>query len=208
MDDIRTPNSQQKTRTRIRLMSSRAFGLGILLLPVFGASSWAGFPVLDEVLFLAGLLLAIAGFCGRLWCFSYIAGQKKRVLITQGPYSLCRHPLYFFSFLGGIGLGLCTKMLSIPVLFALAFIVYYPRAIRGEEAFLSQNFPGYEEYRKRVPPFFPRWSNFVEGDGMVNVRSFRREIMATGGFLMLVGVFELMESLHEAHLLPTYFLIP
>ena len=189
-------------------MLSRVFGLGILLLVVFGASSWSRSPLFDETLFLTGFFLAVTGFCGRLWCLSYIAGQKKRVLITTGPYSLCRHPLYFFSLVGGIGLGLCTEMLSIALLFALAFATYYPQAIRGEEAFLSGNFPGYEEYKKRVPLFLPRWSNFVESDGTFSVSHFRREIMAAGGFLLFIGVFELLEALHETKILPTYFLLP
>jgi len=160
------------------------------------------------MLFLIGVLLAVAGFCGRLWCLSYIAGWKKRVLVTAGPYSLCRHPLYFFSLLGGIGLGLCTQTLSAAVLFALGFAVYYPRAIRGEEAFLSDNFPDYEEYKKRVPPFVPRWSNFAAGDGIVSVCAFGREIAAAGGFLLLIGIFAMLDSLHAADLLPTWFLIP
>lgn len=130
------------------------------------------------------------------------------MLVTAGPYSLCRHPLYFFSLVGGIGLGLCTQTLCVALFFTLAFAAYYPRAIRGEEAFLSDNFPAYEEYKKRVPSFVPRWSNFAEGDGIVSVGDFGREIAATGGFLLLIGTFAMLDSLHAADLLPTYFLIP
>lgn len=209
MNGTLTANGRQITRTRKRLMLSRIFGLGMLLLLVFGSSSWStSRPLLEEMLFMIGLFLAVAGFCGRLWCLSYIAGQKKRVLVTSGPYSLCRHPLYFFSLVGGIGLGLCTEMLSVAALFALAFAVYYPRAIRGEEAFLNGNFPEYGEYKKRVPLFFPRWSNFNEGEGTFSSAHFGREIMAAGGFLLFIGVFELVEALHETNLLPTYFLLP
>lgn len=208
MENACTANGLQITRTRKRLMLSRIFGLGMMSLVVFGSSSWSKNVIFDEMLFLAGFFLAVVGFCGRLWCLSYIAGRKKRVLIASGPYSLCRHPLYFFSLVGGIGLGLCTEMLSVAALFALAFAIYYPQAIRGEEAFLSQNFPDYEEYRKRVPLFFPRWSNFVEGEGMCSLCNFRRELMNAGGFLLFIGVFEFVEALHETNLIPTYFLIP
>jgi len=189
-------------------MVSRMFALGILLLLVFGAGYWSSSILFEPMLFLSGVLLAVTGFCGRLWCLSYIAGRKKRVLVTAGPYSLCRHPLYFFSLVGGIGLGLCTQTLSAAALIALGFAVYYPRAIRGEEAFLSDIFPDYEEYKKRVPLFVPRWSNFVEGDGMVSVCDFGREIVAAGGFLVFIGIFELLDALHSVGLLPTYFLIP
>ena len=208
MDGAQTLNGLQVSRTRTRLLVSRMFGLVFLLLLAFGSSYWSGTPLFDQMLFVTGVLLAVVGFCGRLWCHSYIAGRKKKVLVVDGPYSLCRHPLYFFSLVGGIGLGLCTETITAAVLFALAFAAYYPQVIRGEETFLSDNFAGYEEYRKRVPLFFPRWSNFVEGDGMVSVCAFRREIVASGGFLLLIGFFEMVEALHHTDILPTLFLVP
>lgn len=208
MNGAQTLNGLQMSRTRTRLVLSRLFGLSILVLLAFGSSYWSSSPLLDPVIFLLGVFLAVAGFCGRLWCLSYIAGRKKRVLVTEGPYSLCRHPLYFFSLVGGIGLGLCTETFTAALLFALAFAMYYPQAIRGEETFLSDNFSEYEEYKKRVPLFFPRWSNFVEGEGTVSVCAFRREIVAAGGFLLFIGVFHLVNSLHDAEILPTLFLIP
>ena len=203
-----TMNDRQNSRTRTRLIGSRLFGLCILVLLAFGGSSWSHSPLFEGTLFLVGVLLAVTGFCGRLWCLSYIAGRKKRVLVTTGPYSLCRHPLYFFSLVGGIGLSLCTETLMIPLLFVVAFALYYPHVLRGEEAFLSDNFPEYESYKLRVPLFFPRWSNFTEGDVMINVCAFRREIVAAGAFLSFIGVIEFVEILHDVNILPTYFLIP
>jgi protein-S-isoprenylcysteine O-methyltransferase Ste14 len=208
MDGAQTLNGLQVSRTRTRLVVSRLFGLTILFMLAFGTSHWSVYPMLDQMIFLAGVVLAVVGFCGRLWCLSYIAGRKKRILVMEGPYSLCRHPLYFFSLVGGIGLGLCTETFTVALLFALAFASYYPQAIRGEETFLSDNFAEYGEYRKRVPLFFPRWSNFVEGEGTVSVCAFRRELVAAGGFLLSIGIFELVESLHHANILPTWFLIP
>jgi protein-S-isoprenylcysteine O-methyltransferase Ste14 len=208
MDGAQTLNGLQISRTRTRLVVSRLFGLTILFLLAFGTSHWSVYPMIDQILFLAGVVLAVVGFCGRLWCLSYIAGRKKRILVMEGPYSLCRHPLYFFSLVGGIGLGFCTETFTAPLLFALAFTGYYPQAIRGEETFLSDNFAEYGEYRKRVPLFFPRWSNFVEGEGTVSVCAFRRELVAAGGFLLCIGIFQLVESLHHADILPTWFLIP
>lgn len=209
MDSIQAMSSLQVTRTKARLIVSRLFGLSILVFLIFGSSYWSQAPLFDQMLFFVGFLLAVLGFCGRLWCHSYIAGRKKKTLITAGPYSLCRHPLYFFSLVGGIGLGLCTETLSAAILFLLAFILYYPHIIRTEERFLKVNFPEeYEDYKRRVPLFFPSWSNFTEGQVTINSSDFRNEIFGAGGFLCCVGVFELIESLHHASILPTYFLIP
>jgi len=203
-------NRLQDARTRNRLIAGRVFGLGLAVLLALGAPYWdLSNELIGTALFLSGTLLAVAGFCGRLWCFSYIAGRKKKVLVTGGPYSLCRHPLYFFTLVGGLGLGLCTETLGIPLLFLLAFGMYYPSIIRAEDEFLSLNFSGYDDYRKRVPLFLPSLARFAnEETVVVNARAFLRELSGTAGFLCLVGVIELIEGLHNAHVLPTYFLIP
>jgi protein-S-isoprenylcysteine O-methyltransferase Ste14 len=191
-------------------MAGRIFGLGIAVVLIFGSTYWHSADALvGEILFLSGTLLAVLGFFGRLWSLSYIAGRKKRVLTTAGPYSLCRHPLYFFTLIGGLGLALCTETLSIPVVFLLAFGLYYPSIIRAEEEFLSVNFSGYEEYKRQVPAFFPRSTRLVnEETVLVNARAYLRELSSTAGFLCLLGVIELIEGLHNANVLPTYFLIP
>lgn len=201
----------QTVRTRKRLLLSRIFGLLIVVTLLFGANARTGSAgaVAGEVLFCVGVLMAVSGFFGRLWCLSYIAGRKSKVLVTTGPYSLCRHPLYFFSLVGGVGLGLCTETLTIPLVFLLAFTLYYPVAICGEDRFLSGAFPEYEGYKARVPAFFPRWSHFDEGEDLqVNARRLRREIVAAAGFVACLGVIELVEVLHEIQVIPTYFLIP
>ena len=201
-------NTRQISCTRTRLLVSRLFGLSLFSLLIFTTSYWHSAPLLDQTLFFFGVVLAVAGFCGRLWSLSYIAGRKKRELVTVGPYSLCRHPLYFFSFVGGIGLGLCTETLTAPLLVALAFGLYYPYILRTEETFLTAQFSEYEEYKARVPLFFPKWSNFTDGDLLVSARTLSKEIVATGGFLCIVAVLEIVESLHHAQILPTLFLIP
>lgn len=203
-------NRRQDARTRNRLIAGRVFGLGLAILLMLGSTYWdLSNELIGTALFLAGTILAVAGFFGRLWCLSYIAGRKKKVLVTGGPYSLCRHPLYFFTLVGGLGLGLCTETLSIPLLFLLAFGMYYPAIIRAEDEFLSLNFSDYDDYRRRVPLFFPRLTSFTnEETVLINARAFLRELSGTAGFLCLVGVIELIEGLHNAHVLPTYFLIP
>jgi protein-S-isoprenylcysteine O-methyltransferase Ste14 len=208
MSSIEATNTLQVTRTKARLMVSRVFGLSILGMLTLGSSYWSSDPLFDQVLFVFGVLLAVVGFCGRLWCLSYIAGRKKRVLITVGPYSLCRHPLYFFSLIGGVGLGLCTETLSVAILFALAFAMYYPHIIQTEERFLSANFPDYEDYKAKITLFFPNWSNYSDGDVLVNASDFRGKIVETGGFLILIGILEVLELLHFVGVLPTYFTIP
>lgn len=203
-------NRLQDARTRNRLVAGRIFGLGIAIVLVLGSTYWnISNQLLGTALFLMGTILAVLGFFGRLWCLSYIAGRKKKELVTAGPYSLCRHPLYFFTLVGGLGLAFCTETLSIPLIFLLGFAIHYPSIIRAEDEFLSLNFPDYDAYKRRVPMFFPRLARPVnEETVLVNARYFLRELSSTAAALCLLGVIELIEGLHHANVLPTYFLIP
>ena len=43
----------------------------------FGTARWQSqFPVLEETLFLFGVILVAIGVIGRAWCFSYICGKQ------------------------------------------------------------------------------------------------------------------------------------
>ena len=84
-------------RTRI----SQVIGLLFLFLFMFSQKELdVTAPYVSGILFLVGCLCVGAAMAGRMWCAQYIAGYKNDVLVREGPYSVCRNPLYFFSFLG------------------------------------------------------------------------------------------------------------
>src|SRR5882672_454668 len=64
----------------------------------------------------AGFMLVALACLGRIWCSLFIAGHKDEVLVTTGPYALCRHPLYSFSLLGALGLGLTSRSALLCIL--------------------------------------------------------------------------------------------
>ena len=93
-------------RTRI----SQVIGILFLFLFMFSQKELdVTAPYVSGILFLVGCLCVGAAMVGRMWCAQYIAGYKNDVLVREGPYSVCRNPLYFFSFLGGIGVGRVTR---------------------------------------------------------------------------------------------------
>ena len=97
---------------------------------------------------LVGFLFVALACLGRIWCSLFIAGHKDEVLVTTGPYAHCRHPLYSFSILGALGLGLASKspLLGASVVLLIAGLVIY--AASCEEQFLADAFP--EEFKAYV----------------------------------------------------------
>ncbi|MGB4295037.1 MAG: hypothetical protein WBJ16_05340 [Smithellaceae bacterium] len=57
-------------------------------------------PFVSSILFLMGAVLVGVASMGRLWCSLYIAGYKAEILVTEGPYSITRNPLYFLVYWG------------------------------------------------------------------------------------------------------------
>ena len=164
-------------------------------------------PLVSSVLFVFAVILAGMASFGRLWCSLYIAGYKTEKLITEGPYSMCRNPLYFFSMIGGLGVGLATGTFLIPIIILFAFAAHYPFVIRSEELKLKQLFKDeYENYLHNVPMFFPRLSFLREPEGyMVRPIVFRRHMFDNIWFIWLLGIMQIIEALHKLGILPVIF---
>lgn len=110
----------------------------------------------DRFISLVGLVLLIAAMGGRIWASAYVAGRKDRVLVTEGPYSVVRHPLYMFSFLGFIGVGLAFESLTLAALFGLIFLVgHWPAVVAEERRLVALFGDEYTAYRQEVPRFIP-----------------------------------------------------
>ena len=191
----------------LRLPLSRGFGFVLAALILFSSSRWTDRqPLVGAVILFLGCLLAGGAFLGRMWCSLYIAGYKNDRLVTTGPYSLCRNPLYFFSMLGGMGVGMATETLTIPLCTAAAFGLYYPHVIKSEEGRLRElHGAAYEEYLRSVPVFFPRFSGLREPDDyVVAPKIFRNHLFDAVWFVWLLGLFQVLVALHVAGVLPTW----
>jgi len=189
-----------------RSVVSFVFGFCLVALTLVTISNWEH-TLMAPVLFAIGCLLVGIASLGRIWCTLYISGYKDHRLVTVGPYSMCRNPLYFFSFLGGIGVGFATETFVFPFLIGIAFGLYYPSVIRSEESRLSQlHGERFEIYRRQTPAFFPNLAQFHEPeDYQVRPKIFRRHIFYALWFIWILGILELLESFHEFGMIPTLF---
>ena len=182
-----------------------AIALGSLIL--VSRSAWEGSGLVSDLLFSMGLVLVGVATVGRLWCSFYICGYKTNTLITVGPYSVCRNPLYFFSFLGGAGIGLATETLTVTFVLLVAFALYYPFVIMAEEKRLrAVHGDDFERYVGRTPRFWPSFAKLEEPEEYtVKPRRLRNGILDAMGFVWMAGILELIEALHEYNVVPAFF---
>lgn len=155
------------------------------------------------------MLVGIATI-GRLWCSLYISGYKNTHLITSGPYSISRNPLYFFSMVGFAGVGLSTETLTFAIALLLLALMFYPAVIAREERYLREKFPAdFEFYAARVPRLIPKFTTFSEPQQyIVNPALFRRAMGDVIWFVAVVGVIEFVEALHEYHVIKPLIHLP
>jgi protein-S-isoprenylcysteine O-methyltransferase Ste14 len=198
------------TIERCRIPLAQVFVSLLIALVLFSRSRWSeSAPVVATSFFALGVVLAAVAALGRTWCSMYIAGYKGRVLVTEGPYSVCRNPLYFFSMLGGVGLGLTAKSVTVPLIFLGGFGLYYSLVIRREERALRQAFGrDYEAYARVTPRFLPRPSLLREPpEYVVEPRIFRAHLLSAAWFVWLIALAAVVEALHAVNVLPSPFVL-
>lgn len=140
-------------------------------------------------------LLAVAAL-GRLWCLAFIAGAKNEIMVTEGPYSVVRNPLYGLNFLGAVGLGLAAENPPLALLLACGFALFYPSVVRAEEARLARTFgAAYAQYCAATPRWIPRWSAYREPESWaMSPRRFRKGLLGAMWFLWVFMVLEIAEE--------------
>ena len=163
------------------------------------------FPqVILEISELIGLIFLTTATLGRIWCLIFVGGKKNDVLMTFGPYSIVRNPLYVFSFLGAVGLGMTVENPLLALLLAVLFIVYYQYVVRKEEKRLTTLFgPEYCEYMARTPRWFPNFRLYSEPETItVNTVYIRKGILGSMWFIWAFLLWELLEFITSAGFWP------
>lgn len=195
---------------RFRIMLSRVLMGCVVLLMIFSVPLWQPGIAAGLVMDLLSFILVIAAAFGRLWALSYISGHKSEDLVTEGPYSIMRNPLYFFSLCGVLGICMLYRSLLVSGSVLLAFAVYYPLVVRAEEVNLSKFFgDNFARYCSTVPAFIPNISLYHEPkEYPVNARLFRRSFLSVVWFPLAYILIQMLQRLHEAGVLPAFLSIP
>lgn len=174
--------------------------LVLVTAPYWPASSWPH-RAMDWV---AHLLVPV-GVAVRVFASLYVGGRKNDDLVTWGPFSIVRNPLYVGSFIATMGLALLTASVAITVLVALAFAAYYSATVAREEVYLHRKFGvRYRQYLRRVPRWIPGMSMWDSPEELgTKPRFVLRTIRDTALFFLCIPVLEALCDLRSDGSVPT-----
>jgi protein-S-isoprenylcysteine O-methyltransferase Ste14 len=146
--------------------------------PVVRPGTWEGlaFDAAAWVLFSAGVFL-------RLSSIVFVGGRKGKSLVTNGPYSSCRNPLYLGSLQIALSAAMFLHSLAALAAILIAGAFYVAVVIPSEERQLSEAFPEeWKRYAAKVPRLIPRLS-WEAGGGLIEVdlRALRNESLRVLG---------------------------
>ncbi len=115
--------------------------------------------ILGSLMFFPGLWLMAWGrlALGRQYFVSLTMGTQLLAghrLITEGPFTLVRHPMYFGFLLTGLG-GILIYRTWTWVFVALNFFGLAVRARREEQALAAEFGAQWQSYSRRVPGMIP-----------------------------------------------------
>lgn len=151
---------------------SRFFGLDRYDL---NASLWSTLLGMGEtgmlisMIFGYGLLFLGIGIFFQGWRRLHRARQENR-LVTDGLYSLVRHPQYTGLFIGLFGEGVVHWPTIFSVgLFPFIVVAYYLLALKEERKMIAEFGDEYRAYQRQVPMFLPlrgQWRDFFASSSL------------------------------------------
>lgn len=183
-----------------RITGLRASAL--ILVPLFFIVSpvWGFANLAHEAIEVVGILILLVGVLGRFWAILYVGSKKATEIVTDGPYSLTRNPLYLFSTIATFGIGLMFGAVFYAVLLAgtIGTILYL--TARREEAWLAERFGApYAAYAREVPFFLPRLTGYrSETRVTFDVPSLTRNLRDALVFLAFIPLVEVFDWLKLA----------
>jgi protein-S-isoprenylcysteine O-methyltransferase Ste14 len=194
-------------------LHTREIGLGIVLLLgilMFATTGSTGTNGTHEMIEWFGIFAILLCIFGRTWTSLYIGGRKNRALLTKGPYSVVRNPLYVFSILGAAGAGAqLGSVISSVIIGLLVWMVFYIEVLREERNMAARHGANYAAYKTSVPRFLPNpflWRD----EPILTVRP--QKVLLTFAdstlLLVLLPLAEGFELLQKIGILPVMFRLP
>lgn len=147
----RTPiKKQQSISRRVIAFFGCYVGIAAQVWPTAVIQSW--WLMGSALMIVFGMMFATYSL---LWLGRSISVMpESRKLVTSGPYSIIRHPLYFGEQIAIVGIALqCSSLWVMAVLTLQTCCQLYRMSY--EEEILTQTFPEYEDYAGKTARIIP-----------------------------------------------------
>lgn len=113
----------------------------------------------DPVRETVSAVVLVLGLVAMLWALGALGTNisvvpQAREVVSHGPYSRVRHPLYAAELVNVVGLCLAHTG-PWPWVVLAALVIFQVVRARREEALLCRELPGYAEYQARTPMLVP-----------------------------------------------------
>jgi protein-S-isoprenylcysteine O-methyltransferase Ste14 len=205
MTDTPSPAPANPKLLKARQLHSRIFAV-IVVATLLVSKPLAVSPWLQWL----GYALVILGAFGRVYCSAFIGGRKNDEVVRHGPFSVVRNPLYVFSFIAVVGIGLQSGMFVLLAALVGAFVLYYPLVVAKEEAFLTHKFgEPYQRYVAEVPRWKPKMKLWVEPEQVdAKPKFIRHTIFDAFVFFLPLPAFAIIKALQTSGVLPVWLTLP
>ncbi len=150
---------------RARLwMTAVSIGIGLVLAALNRPFASLSVP-LDVGFDVLGWLVLSLGAAIRIWSSTYICARKSRDVVQTGPYSICRNPLYWGTFLMVAAFPLLLKSPILAACMLPPILLYLLAVVPAEESVMSRRHGAeYAAYCAAVPRWWPTLAGFVKGE--------------------------------------------
>jgi protein-S-isoprenylcysteine O-methyltransferase Ste14 len=144
-------------------------------------------------LWLSGAALVLAGEALRLWAVHHIGvisrtrSDRLGPLVSTGPFSLTRNPLYLGNVALWVGFAVSARLLWLVPLILVVLGLEYHAIVRWEEHLLTARLgDSYRAYSARVPRWAPSWVS-IKLASSPGEYSWRETIFSERGTLVAIA---------------------
>lgn len=199
-----------KDLNKSRMRDTRILMVLVILSAFFTKGLFTPGSIPHEILRWSGFILITACALGRIYASTFIGGLKNEKLVTIGPYSMCRNPLYFYSLLGAAGIGLMSARLLPFIIITAGFYLIYQQLIAREEGFLREKFGAeFDAFKAKVPALIPNPKLYTCPDELLfQPRYLNNAVWDAVWWFAALPLFELADWLHAQGLLPALITLP
>ena len=117
---------------------------------------------------------------------------RRQPLNTSGIYSIVRHPRYVGDFFIGLGVVLVPFAIWLPLVYSVAFCLYYARVMNVDEKLLrAKAGSSFDRWASVTPAYFPRIGKWRPSEYPFSFRSFL--LREHKGILLIIALHSSIE---------------